>query len=262
MLRNFRLIAMVLVFAASSFEAIAQTNETNNYKDVLLNGKPAKLNLSTGEVTYTNGEIAKSRAAKKIKDSLLDTRTEIKTNLIKDMVVSTETPQNQIASDSIQSVTDAIDESEELDETETTYDVNTSEETIGISIDSELVSNVSTENTEEKVEVIISDFHVVKKNENLYLLSKRYNTTLKDLIVANRLETTLIKPGQTLRVRNFDFSEKEITWTVSKGETLYSIAKKNNTTISDLKYLNGISGSLIKIGQKLNVNQNSTLSKK
>ncbi|MFK7782277.1 LysM peptidoglycan-binding domain-containing protein [Psychroserpens sp.] len=262
MLKNFRLIAMVLVFAASSFGAFAQTNETNNFKDVLLNGKPAKLNLTTGEVTYTNGEIATSRAAKKIKDSLLDTRTEIKTNLLKDIVTSSATPQNQLVSDSIQSVTDEVAETELLDESESSSELNNSEDFIETLADSELATHKSTENTVEKTETMISDFHVVKENENLYLISKRYKTTLNELIIANRLETTLIKPGQTLRVRNFDFSEAEITWIVSKGDTLYSIAKRNNTTVAELKDLNNITGSLIKIGQKLNVNQNSTLSKK
>ncbi|WP_425075591.1 LysM peptidoglycan-binding domain-containing protein [Psychroserpens sp. S379A] len=257
MLKNFRLIATVLVFTASSFGAFAQTNETDNYKDVLLNGKPAKLNLITGEVTYANGEIAKSRAAKKIKDSLLDSRTEIKTNLIKDMETISET---EVVSNANQTV---VEEVEPLNTIESVSENNNSKHLTDDDVLEETPSLVkSTSKKEEVIEATTSNFHLVKEGENLYAISKRYNTTLNELIIANKLETTLIKPGQNLRVRNFDFSEAEITWIVSRGDTLYSIAKKNNTTVDELKTLNQLSGNLIKVGQKLQVNQNSTLTKK
>ncbi|MCB0382151.1 MAG: LysM peptidoglycan-binding domain-containing protein [Psychroserpens sp.] len=83
-------------------------------------------------------------------------------------------------------------------------------------------------------------------------------------MLANNLETTLIKEGETLRVRNFESDNKvaETVWIVSKGDTLYNIAKRNNTTVEDLKTLNDLSDNLIKVGQKLQVNQNSILSKK
>ena len=105
---------------------------------------------------------------------------------------------------------------------------------------------------------------MVKTGETLYELSKRYDTSLGQLKIANDLETTLIKAGQTLRVKNFESSQgiSETVWVVSKGDTLYNIAKRNNTSVDDLKDLNELSGNLIKIGQKLQVNQNSTLSKK
>ncbi len=257
MLKNFRLIATVLVFTASSFRAFAQTNETDNYKDVLLNGKPAKLNLITGEVTYANGEIAKSRAAKKIKDSLLDSRTEIKTNLIKDMETISET---EVVSNANQTV---FEEVEPLNTIESVSENNNSKRLADDDVLEETPSLVkSSSKKEEVIEATTSNFHLVKEGENLYAISKRYNTTLNQLIIANKLETTLIKPGQNLRVRNFDFSEVEITWIVSRGDTLYSIAKKNNTTVDELKTLNQLSGNLIKVGQKLQVNQNSTLTKK
>jgi len=266
MLKNYRLIATVLVFAASSFGAFAQTNETDNYKDVLLNGKPAKLNLTTGEVTYTNGEIAKSRAAKKIKDSLLDTRTEIKTNLIKDMMASSEVSESQKVSDSVNVDSVTIEETEESIKVADTEIIsspeNSSEDNSELIEDASAVANRTSDTSEDNEDANASDFHTVKEGENLYVISKRYKTTLNQLITANNLETTLIKPGQNLRVKNFDFSETEIIWVVSKGDTLYSIAKKNNTTIDDLKDINGITGNLIKIGQKLQVNQNSTLTKK
>ncbi len=275
MLKNFRLIATVFVFAASGFGAFAQTNETENYKEVLLNGKPAKLNLVTGEITYTNGEVAKNRAAKKMKDSLLATRTEIKTNLIKDMEFDSETTENLVATDSSTTTTEAVvNESIAVIESEAklseealnqkSFDNNSQATDSNSLTETILVSNPGYEKSENTAEINTSDFHMVKEGETLYALSKRYNTTLGQLMVANDLETTLIKEGETLRVRNFESSEavSETVWIVSKGDTLYNIAKRNNITVDELKELNELSGNLIKVGQKLQVHQNSTLSKK
>ena len=239
---------MVFVVITSCFEAAAQTD---TFKDVLLDGKPAKLNLITGEITFINGEIAKSRKAKKIKDSVLDTRTEIKTNLIKDAFVTSDVAQNVVIADSVNVVVNEVEDSTKMVETKMPEQTNNSTEADDYKTSTEVLTNTS-------------DFHMVKKGENLYVLAKRYNTSLGQLKRANDLETTLIKTGETLRVRNFDSLEttSEVVWVVSKGDTLYNIAKENNTTVDDLKTLNSLSSNLIKIGQKLQVNKNSTLSKK
>ena len=42
-------------------------------------------------------------------------------------------------------------------------------------------------------------------------------------------------------------------YTVVAGDTLYSIAKKHNTTVENLKALNGLTSNLLSIGQKLTV---------
>jgi LysM repeat protein len=100
----------------------------------------------------------------------------------------------------------------------------------------------------------ITNFHKVLKGETLYILSQRYSTSLSVLKKANNLETTLIRVGQILRIKNFDtYSYGPISnnWTVSKGDTLYNIAHRNNTTVAYLKSLNGLTGNLIRIGQTL-----------
>ncbi len=47
------------------------------------------------------------------------------------------------------------------------------------------------------------------------------------------------------------------TYKVQKGDTLYSIAKRNNTSVETLKRLNNLSGNNIDIGQELIVNSAS-----
>lgn len=41
------------------------------------------------------------------------------------------------------------------------------------------------------------------------------------------------------------------TYTVGQGDTLYSIAKKNNVTVAELQEMNGLEGTAISIGQEL-----------
>jgi hypothetical protein len=43
------------------------------------------------------------------------------------------------------------------------------------------------------------------------------------------------------------------THTVAKGETLYGLARKYNSTVAKIKAANGLSGDLIRIGQKLKI---------
>lgn len=76
---RFTLITTVILVTVSSFGAVAQTE---TYKAVVLDGKLAKLDVITGDITYKDGTIAKSFAARKIKDSVIASNTVIKKNPI------------------------------------------------------------------------------------------------------------------------------------------------------------------------------------
>lgn len=223
MRKHFKLILTVCIVTASSFGAVAQAVV---YKDVLLNGKPAKLNVETGEVILVNAKSTKIDSIKLITTHKPD-------SLNKYSKTPNSTSVNTISVDS-------IDVKKNIKETTTTSD-KAKKATV-------LVYDTSTTPKEEENN---TDFHIVKKGETLYSLSKRYTTSLAELKSANNLETTLIKVGQSLRIRNFDALYSGAIWNVSKGDTLYSIARKTNTTVAALKALNGLTSNLIKVGQKL-----------
>ena len=60
----------------------------------------------------------------------------------------------------------------------------------------------------------------------------------------NNLTTNLLSIGQVLLIPNK-------TYIVKKGDSLWSIAKNNNTTVDKIKSLNNLSSNLLNIGQVL-----------
>ena len=45
-------------------------------------------------------------------------------------------------------------------------------------------------------------------------------------------------------------------YTVQSGDTLYLLSKKYNTTVSEIKDVNGLQGDKLLVGQKLNIPTN------
>lgn len=263
MQKNFRLIAAIVVIAIANFQTFAQTE---THKDVELDGKPAKLNLKTGEVIEVNN---KSVSTRKVTQDSIKLKTEIQANLITntsqpkkantEKVIATSRPDTLV-----DYYKDLLRKDAEVDlETATNESDSTSVSVVNdvIIITPEKVESEMTSTHEESSSTYAAnngnyaksttDFHLVRKGETLYSLSRLYNTTLGELKRANNLETTLIQVGQKLHIRNFEQSYASFVWVVSKGDTLYSIAKKNQTTVASLKTLNGLTSDLILPGQKL-----------
>ena len=91
--------------------------------------------------------------------------------------------------------------------------------------------------------------YVVKSGDSLYSIARKYNTTVKDLMKYNNLTSNLLSIGQTLKIPT---SESTITsYTVKSGDTLYSIARKYNTTVDELKRKNNLTSNTLSIGQTL-----------
>ncbi len=110
--------------------------------------------------------------------------------------------------------------------------------------------------------------HRVRRGESLSLLAKRYGTTVSKIKRANRLKSTRIRVGMVLKIpskrcgryvssrrsKKRRHTKKRNTgcWhTVRKGETLGKIAKKNRTTVTVLKRINGLRSNLIRVGQRI-----------
>ena len=80
----------------------------------------------------------------------------------------------------------------------------------------------------------------------------RYQENIQpaELIAANNLSTTILIVGQKLAI---PLQKNTTTYIVQKGDTLYSIANKFNTTVSQIKNLNNLLGNNLTIGQNLKI---------
>ena len=99
---------------------------------------------------------------------------------------------------------------------------------------------------------IDDNYYIVKKGDTLYSIAKKYNLTINELKEINNLNKDTLSIGQQLLVVPKDNNEIEnIAYTVNKGDTLYSIARKFNTTVSQLADINNLKSTILSIGQKL-----------
>lgn len=93
--------------------------------------------------------------------------------------------------------------------------------------------------------------YTVKAGDTLWNIAKKYNTTVEELMKLNNLTSDLIMIGKVLKIPMASMSTSTNTYTVKAGDTLWNIAKRYNTTVEKLMYLNNLSNDLIMIGQKL-----------
>lgn len=95
--------------------------------------------------------------------------------------------------------------------------------------------------------------YIVQKGDTLYGIAKRFNTSVQSIKELNNLKNNIISIGQTLRVTtNNDSDPLEcIVYTVKKGDSLYSISKKYNTTVDEIKRYNNLKTNLLNIGDRI-----------
>lgn len=91
--------------------------------------------------------------------------------------------------------------------------------------------------------------YIVKKGDTLYGIAQMNNTTVNKLKELNNLTTNNLSIGQTLKLTSIPTSN--ITYTVKPGDTLYAIAKANNTTVDKIKELNNLTTNNLTIGSTL-----------
>lgn len=100
------------------------------------------------------------------------------------------------------------------------------------------------------------NIYIVKKGDSLYSIANKYNTTVEELKRINNLTSNILSIGQALKlpsdkVSDIEKEENTISYTVQKGDSLYSIARKYDTTIDRIKDLNNLTTNLLSIGQVL-----------
>ena len=100
--------------------------------------------------------------------------------------------------------------------------------------------------------LIATKTYTVKKGDSLYSIASKYNTSVNNLISLNKLNNTNLSIGQVLKVPNV-VAETFVMYTVKKGDNLYSIAKKFNTSVDIIKKNNDLVSNNLNIGQVLKI---------
>lgn len=126
-----------------------------------------------------------------------------------------------------------------------------------IEIGQKLIVNPNLPSADTKEPQPMPGYHIVRHGETLFSISKIYNISITDLKAINTLTNNDIKIDQRLvivPVKNEE-SRKEnesVFYVAEKGETLFSISKKFNISIIELKRLNK-QISQLKEGDKLRI---------
>ncbi|MDD2435683.1 MAG: LysM peptidoglycan-binding domain-containing protein [Bacilli bacterium] len=100
--------------------------------------------------------------------------------------------------------------------------------------------------------------YIVRSGDSLYSIARQYGTTVNDLIEFNNLSTSNLSIGQVLRISTLEVvppttppESEYITYRVEAGDNLYSIARRYNTTVSEIMTLNNLTSNALSIGQEL-----------
>ncbi|MEI7811765.1 MAG: LysM peptidoglycan-binding domain-containing protein [Ignavibacteria bacterium] len=122
--------------------------------------------------------------------------------------------------------------------------------------------------------------HTVKTGETIGSIADKYNVSIADVKKWNKLNSNKIQAGKSLKIysdvdeqsstasetkslkaskNSLSKSSKENVHVVKSGETLGSIAEEYGIRASEIRKMSNISGSTVKVGQKLNVSDNEVV---
>lgn len=100
----------------------------------------------------------------------------------------------------------------------------------------------------------VNNTYTVERGDSLWSIAKRFNVGVNEIKNANNLTSNLISVGQKLIIPGVAPSDQtNVTYIVQKGDSLYSIANANNTTIDELVNLNDLVTNNIYVGQILQI---------
>ena len=95
--------------------------------------------------------------------------------------------------------------------------------------------------------------YIVVAGDSLSVLAERFNTTIAQIKSLNNLTSDVIRIGQTLKIPTSTTNEQYIDYVVSRGDTLYAIASRYDTSVDTLKSINNLTSNILQIGQVLKI---------
>ena len=100
------------------------------------------------------------------------------------------------------------------------------------------------------------NYYRVTSGDTLWSIARRFGVTVSQIKEVNNLKNNTLTIGELLYIptKETESVTKDV-YTVKNGDTLYSIARKYNLTVDELKELNKLTSNTLSIGQKLIVSK-------
>lgn len=95
-----------------------------------------------------------------------------------------------------------------------------------------------------------SNTYVVQRGDNLYSIARKFGTSVSEITRLNNLTGINLSVGQSLIIPGSSGTGGN-TYVVQPGDSLYSIARKFNTSVDSIKRKNNLSSNLLSVGQSL-----------
>ena len=104
--------------------------------------------------------------------------------------------------------------------------------------------------------------YVVKRGDTLYSISRQYGVSVDEIRRINNLTSDVLSIGQEISIPSSESvitpSEDEIinepnTYIVQRGDTLFSISRKFNIPVNDIKVQNNLTNDILSVGQVLSI---------
>ena len=101
--------------------------------------------------------------------------------------------------------------------------------------------------------------YTVKSGDSVWAIANKSGISMATLVQLNNIKNNFIYPGQVLKLGSTTTSTSNSnqgtstskTYTVKSGDSLWSIAQKNQLSITQLKQINNLHSDLILVGQTL-----------
>ena len=95
--------------------------------------------------------------------------------------------------------------------------------------------------------------YTVKRGDTLYGISNQFGVSVDDIKRINGLTNNTIQVGQVLKIPNNSGTNPSgvFVYTVKKGDSLYNIARRYETTVNEIISLNNLKTINLSIGQQL-----------
>lgn len=95
--------------------------------------------------------------------------------------------------------------------------------------------------------------YTVQGGDSLYAIANKYGVSVNQLLNYNNLSSPNLSIGQQILIPVEEEQNTSNTYTVQSGDTLYKIASRFNTSVTEIMSLNNLKTSILSIGQVLKI---------